>query len=79
MEFSEPYAAYKNLFNFVIKADFFADCMDVSADLGTELPFSGRPYKLELVEPRAGDPRPQRGVLERRCCAARGACRHGAP
>ena len=47
MEFSEPYAAYKNLFNYIIKADFFADCMDVSADLGQEIPFSGRPYKLE--------------------------------
>ncbi len=47
MSFGEPYAAYKNLFNFLLKADFFTDCMDVSADLGQEVPFSGRPYKIE--------------------------------
>jgi peptide/nickel transport system substrate-binding protein len=47
IDFSEPYAAYKNLFNTIIKADFFTDCKDVSGDLGQELPFSGRPYKIE--------------------------------
>jgi ABC-type oligopeptide transport system substrate-binding subunit len=59
MTFSQPYAAYKNLFNFIIKADFFADCKDVSADLGSSL-------QDRVVEPRPGSARPERGVLGRR-------------
>ncbi len=51
IEFSEVYAAYKSLFGFIIKADQFADCTDVSADLATGIPFSARPYKLESWSP----------------------------
>lgn len=45
--FSEVYAPYKNLFNTIIKAAFVADCNDVSADFGTEIPISARPWLLE--------------------------------
>jgi peptide/nickel transport system substrate-binding protein len=49
VEFSEVYAPYKNLFSApgLIKADAFADCNDVSADMQQEIPFSGRAYKVE--------------------------------
>jgi peptide/nickel transport system substrate-binding protein len=45
--FSEPYAAYKNLFSGLIKADAVTSCDDVSADMQDSIPFSGRPWKQE--------------------------------
>jgi peptide/nickel transport system substrate-binding protein len=54
VSFSEPYAAYKNLFSGsggVLKADTFADCNDISGDLLDSVPFSGRPYKMESWSP----------------------------
>jgi peptide/nickel transport system substrate-binding protein len=47
IEFSAPYAPYKSLFNPLIKADAVENCDDVSADFQTELPFSGREWKIE--------------------------------
>ena len=47
LEFSEVYAPYKNLFNFMLKADAVANCMDVSGDFQQEIPFSARGYKIE--------------------------------
>lgn len=44
---SEPYAAYKNLFEGLIKAAAFEDCNDVSADMRDLIPFSARPYMME--------------------------------
>ena len=51
VSFSEVYAPYKNLFNPMIKAAAVADCNDVSADFGTEIPISGRPWLLESWSP----------------------------
>ncbi len=49
VEFKTVYAPYRGLFGAgsLLKADAFADCSDVSADLQTEFTFSNRPYKLE--------------------------------
>ncbi len=51
VQFSEPYAAYKNLFSGasggIIKKDAVANCDDVSGDLQDSVPFSGRPWKQE--------------------------------
>jgi peptide/nickel transport system substrate-binding protein len=53
--FSEPYAAYKNLFSgpgaSVLKADNFANCEDISGDMLDSVPFSGRPWKQESWSP----------------------------
>jgi peptide/nickel transport system substrate-binding protein len=46
-QFSEVYAAYKNLFSNLIKADAVADCNDVSAEFADNIPFSAMPYKIE--------------------------------
>ena len=55
VSFSEPFAAYKDLFSGagggVLKADAFADCNDISADLLDSVPFSGRPWKMESWSP----------------------------
>ena len=55
VQFSEPYAAYKDLFSGngggVLKADFFADCNDISGDLLDSVPFSGRPWVQESWSP----------------------------
>ena len=49
--FSEPYAAYKNLFSGpsggILKKDAVANCDDISGDLQDSVPFSGRPWKQE--------------------------------
>jgi peptide/nickel transport system substrate-binding protein len=51
--FSETYAPYKQLFSSaaggegVIKKAAVEDCNDVSSDFRTELPISGRPYKID--------------------------------
>ena len=50
----------------LIKKAAVADCDDISADLGTELPFSGRPYRIDSLEREPVDPRPQRELLGRR-------------
>jgi peptide/nickel transport system substrate-binding protein len=47
VSFDQPYAAYKNLWNFIIKKDAVANCDDVSGDLQDSVPFSGRPWKQE--------------------------------
>jgi peptide/nickel transport system substrate-binding protein len=47
VSFNAVYAPYKTLFNPIIKADAVADCNDISADFQTELPFSGREWKIE--------------------------------
>ncbi len=51
ISFSEVFAPYKTLFSGtppgILKADAFADCNDVSADMQQEIPFSGRAYKIE--------------------------------
>ena len=48
---SEVYAPYKQLFSgpvgSIIKKAAVADCNDISGDFQTELPISGRPYKIE--------------------------------
>ena len=46
IEFSEPYGAYKTLFNKIIKKAAIADCMDISGDFATDVPMSGRQYIL---------------------------------
>lgn len=51
VSFSEVYAPYKNLFNTVIQASEVSDCKDISADFASELPMSGRPFKLESWSP----------------------------
>jgi peptide/nickel transport system substrate-binding protein len=51
VSFSEVYAPYKNLFAPVIKADAFADCNDVSADMTDNIPFSGREWKIDSWSP----------------------------
>ena len=51
ISFSEVYAAYKTLFNTIIKADAFEDCSDVSADMTDEIPFSGREWKIDSWSP----------------------------
>jgi peptide/nickel transport system substrate-binding protein len=49
--FSEVYAPYKQLFSGaggpLIKKAAVADCSDISAEFETELPISGRPYRIE--------------------------------
>jgi len=45
--FSEPYAAYKDLFGMVLKADALTDCDDISGDLLDCVPFSGGPWRIE--------------------------------
>ncbi|MDP9465148.1 MAG: ABC transporter substrate-binding protein, partial [Actinomycetota bacterium] len=47
VQFSEVYAAYKNLFFNLFKADAVADCNDVSAEWADSIPFSAMPYKIE--------------------------------
>jgi peptide/nickel transport system substrate-binding protein len=47
VEFAEPYAPYKDLFESIMKKAAFADCNDVSAEMQTEFTFSGSPYMLE--------------------------------
>ncbi len=49
VEFKSVYAPYRALFGAgsLLKADAFADCNDISADLQTEFTFSNRPYKLD--------------------------------
>jgi peptide/nickel transport system substrate-binding protein len=49
--FSEPYAAYRELFDGLIKADAVEDCKDVSAELQTDVSFSGGPYRIESWSP----------------------------
>jgi peptide/nickel transport system substrate-binding protein len=48
---SEVYAPYKQLFSgpvgSLIKKAAVADCNDISGDFGTELPISGRPYRID--------------------------------
>lgn len=51
VKFSEKYAPYKNLFLGLFPASKVADCNDVSADFQTELPFSGREWKIESWSP----------------------------
>jgi peptide/nickel transport system substrate-binding protein len=51
VSFSEVYAPYKNLFNPMIKADAFADCNDVSAEMTDTIPFSGREWKIDSWSP----------------------------
>ncbi len=51
VSFSEVYAPYKNLFFSIIKADAVTDCMDVSADMLDEIPFSGREWKIDSWSP----------------------------
>jgi len=45
--FSEQYAPYKNLFSGLIKKAAVKDCNDVSQDFATELPISGREWKIQ--------------------------------
>ncbi len=50
VSFSEVFAPYKLLFGAngpLIKKAAVADCNDMSADFGTELPISARPYRLD--------------------------------
>jgi peptide/nickel transport system substrate-binding protein len=47
VDFDVVYAPYKNVFNPIIKADYFDDCNDISADLLDTVPFSGREWKQE--------------------------------
>ncbi len=41
------YAAYRGLFGALIKKDAVDDCNDVSEDFATDVPFSGRAWKLD--------------------------------
>jgi len=45
--FKSVYAPYKGLFTGLIKASAVEDCNDISGDFQTELPFSGREWKLD--------------------------------
>ena len=45
--FSQVYAPYKGLFNPIIKKAAVKDCADVSEDFSTELPISGREWKIQ--------------------------------
>jgi peptide/nickel transport system substrate-binding protein len=50
VHFDAKYAAYKNLFSGsggVIKADSVENCEDISADFQDNIPFSGRPFKID--------------------------------
>lgn len=51
ISFSEVYAAYKTLFNTIIKADALENCSDVSADMTDEIPFSAREWKIDSWSP----------------------------
>lgn len=51
VKFSEKYAPYKNLFTGLFEAAKVADCNDISADFQTELPFSGREWKIDSWSP----------------------------
>jgi peptide/nickel transport system substrate-binding protein len=44
--YTSPYAAYKTLFDAIIKKAAVADCMDISTDFSTELPMSAQPYMI---------------------------------
>jgi peptide/nickel transport system substrate-binding protein len=44
---TEVFAPYKLLFDGIIKKAAVADCNDISAEFQTELPFSGRPYRID--------------------------------
>jgi peptide/nickel transport system substrate-binding protein len=55
VKFSQPYAAYKNLFSSptggIIKKDAVQNCEDISPELQDSIPFSGRPWKQESWSP----------------------------
>jgi len=55
VKFTQPYAAYKNLFSSptggIIKKDAVANCEDISGELQDSIPFSGRPWKQESWSP----------------------------
>jgi peptide/nickel transport system substrate-binding protein len=44
---NEVFAPYKLLFDGLIKKAAVADCNDISAEFSTELPISGRPYRID--------------------------------
>jgi peptide/nickel transport system substrate-binding protein len=47
VDFKQVYAPYKGLFSAIIKKAAVADCNDISADFQTELPISGREWKID--------------------------------
>ena len=47
ISFSEVYAGYKTLFTGIFPAHTVDNCADVSGDMGTELPVSGREWMIE--------------------------------
>jgi peptide/nickel transport system substrate-binding protein len=51
VSFSTPYAAYKGLFNPILKAARHEDCNDVSLDFEDTPPDSARQYKIESWSP----------------------------
>ncbi len=54
VSFGTPYAAWKGLFNALLKADFHEDCTDVSQDFTGAYPYGGGPYIMtEWTEEQA--------------------------
>jgi peptide/nickel transport system substrate-binding protein len=46
-KFKTVYAPYKNLFSSIMEKSKLANCADVSADMQDNIPFSGRPFKIQ--------------------------------
>ena len=47
VKFKTVYAPYRNLFLGLMEASKLSNCSDVSADMQTEIPFSGREWKID--------------------------------